>query len=192
MRNTDPGEQTEQFTGGGEHSESGTRARGSDELACKLAYECAWRLCGGALQTLESERTRAFTLLSVTMVVAGIAVSAFLRDDVTENLGCVGTVGLIVFAVGAFVVMACAVVVAWPIMTEAALLPSAIIGNYVTPQDTLRSETWVHKHLARDLEKAYNTMQQKLTVRNIFYKWSVACAPIVLVGAGMVVLDVVL
>ena len=181
---------TEDVGSGGEHSESA--ARGSDELACKLAYECAWRLCGNALQTLESERTRAFTLLSVTMVVAGIAVSAFLRDDVTENLGCAGIVGLIVFAVGAAVGMVCAAVVAWPIMTEAALRPSAIIANYVTPQDTKRSATWVHKHLARDLENAYVTMRKKLTVRNMFYKWSVVCAPVVLVGAGIVVLDVVL
>jgi len=177
---TDPGESAEAST------------RKSDELACKLAYECAWRLCGDALKTLESERTRAFTLLSVTMVVAGIAVSAFLRDDVTQNLGRAGIVGLIVFAVGALAGMACAMVVAWPIMTEAALRPSAIIANYVASQETKRSTMWVHKNLARDLENAYDKLSRKLIVRDRFYKWLVVCTPVVLVGAGMVVLDVVL
>lgn len=192
ISNTDPSHETEQLTSGEEHSESAeARVRRSDELACKLAYECAWRLCEGALKTLESERTRAFTLLSVTMVAAGIAVSAFLRDDVIESLGCLGIAGLLVFATGALVGMACAAVVAWPIMTEAALRPSAIIDNYVTPQDQLRSVTWVHKHLARDMENAYVMMSQKLTVRNMFYKWSVVCAPVVLVGAGMVVIDAI-
>ena len=55
------------------------QAHRSDELACKLAYECGWRLCGDALQTLESQRTRAFTLLSVTIVTTGVVLSAFLR-----------------------------------------------------------------------------------------------------------------
>ena len=186
-----PGEVGAPSTIDGESSESAEeRVRRSDELACKLAYECGWRLCGDALQTLESQRTRAFTLLSVTLVAAGIAATAFLRGDVIESLSCVGILGLVVFAVGSFVVMGCAATVAWPLITEAALRPSEIISNYVIPEDEGRRTTWVHKHLARDLENAYDKMCEKLTVRNMFYKWSVACAPVVLFGAAMLVLDV--
>ena len=165
------------------------RVRESDELACKLAYECGWRLCVDALQTLESQRTLAFILLSVTLVAAGIAAAAFLRGQVAEGLGCVGVMGLAVFTLATFVVMGCAATVAWPLMSDAALRPSEIIANYVMPEDKGRRTTWVHKNLARDLENAYDKMREKLRVRNMFYKWAVACAPVVLIGAAMLVFD---
>ena len=190
----DPGEQPEQSSEGTERSErgqAGDDARLSDELACRLAYECGWRLCGDALKTLESQRTRAFTLLSVTMVAAGIATSAFLRDDMPRNLDQLGKLGLVTFGVGTLVVMACAAAVAWPIKTEAALRPARIVANYVTPQHPGRTPTWVHKNLARDLDKAYAKMDRKLKTRNVLYMLSVGCVPVVLVGAGMVVRDVV-
>ena len=167
------------------------RMRQSDELACKLAYECGWRLCGDALQTLESQRTRAFTLLSVTLVAAGIAATGFLRGDGVERLGSVGLLGLVVFAVGALIVMVCTARVAWPLVTDAALRPSVIVANYVTPRHEDRRTTWVHQYLARDLENAYDKMCKKLAVRNMFYKWSIASAPVVLFGAAMLVLDVI-
>ena len=167
------------------------RVRQSDELACKLAYGCGWRLCRDALQTLESQRTRAFTLLSVTLVAAGIAATGFVRGDGTDSLGWVGILGLVIFAVAALVVMVCAATVAWPLVTDAALRPSAIVGHYVTPADTRRRTTWVYKNLARDLEHAYDKMCKKLAVRNMFYKWAIACAPVVVFGAAMLVLDVI-
>ena len=178
--------------GGSDGGSADEAARQSDELACRLAYECGWRLCGDALQTLESQRTRAFTLLSVTLVAAGIAATAFLRGDVTESLGCVGILGLVVFALGALVVTGCAATVAWPLVTEAALRPSKIIEGYVTPAHEDRRTTWVYKHLAGDMESAYDEMRDKLAVRNMFYKWSVACSPVVVFGAAMLVLDALL
>ena len=68
----------ELLSNSGEHSQSPEEmARESDELACKLAYECGWQLCEDSLRTLDAQRTRAFTLLSVTLAAAGIALSAF-------------------------------------------------------------------------------------------------------------------
>ncbi len=166
-------------------------ARESDELACKLAYECGWQLCEDSLRTLDAQRTRAFTLLSVTLAAAGIALSAFVGGEVRENLDPLGNFGLAVFAIGALLVMACAAVVAWPIVTEAALRPSVIVANYVTTREDGRRTTWVHKNLARDLEDAYDKMKKKLKARRVFYMCAVGLSPVVLIGAGMVVLDVV-
>ena len=188
----DLGDAGAQYANGGDRGESPEeRGRRSDELACRLAYECGWRLCGDALQTLESQRTRAFTLLSVTLVAAGIATASFVRGDEIKNLGCVGILGLVVFALGTLVVMGCAATVAWPLMTEAALRPSHIINHYVTPQNEHRKTTWVYKNLARDMESAYDKMSDKLKVRNMFYKWSLACVPVVVFGAAMLVVDVI-
>ena len=166
-------------------------ARESDDLACRLAYECGWRLCEDSLRTLGAQRTRAFTLLSVMLASAGIALSAFVGGEVREDLDLLGIIGLVVFALGALLITACAAVVAWPIETEAALRPSAIIKNYVTPEEEGRKTTWVYENLARDLEKAYDKMKNKLKARSRLYKCAVGLSPVVLIGAGMVVLDVV-
>lgn len=187
---TDPSDLGAWSTTGEESGVSAEKRRQSDELACKLAYECGWRLCGDALQTLESQRTRAFTLLSVTLVAAGIAATGVQRGDGVESLGWIGLLGLVVFAVGALIVMGCAARVAWPLVTEAALRPSVIVAYYVTPRHEDRRTTWVYQYLARDLEDAYDKMCDKLTVRYRSYKCAIACAPVVLFGAVMLVLDV--
>ena len=166
-----------------------TRASDSDELACQLAYECGWRLCGDALQTLESQRTRAVALLSVTLVAAGLAVSSFARGDELETLGCLGIAGLAVCAVGALAVAGCAAKVAWPITADNAFLPSKIIANYVTPRHKDRSSSWVYRNLARDLEDAYNKMNDGLRMRHTFYKWAVVCVSLVVLGAAMLGVD---
>ena len=49
-----------------------------------------------------------------------------------------------------------------------------------------------HKSLAANLDDAYADFSATLQFRNRFYKWSVVCAPVVLAGAGMVVLDVII
>ena len=119
-----------------EHSQSPEQlARESDELACKLAYESGWKLCEDSLRTLDAQRTRAFTLLLVTVASAGIALSAFVGGEVRENLDALGNSGLAVFAFGALLIAASAAAVAWPIETEAALRPSVIVKNYVTPKE---------------------------------------------------------
>ena len=186
-----PDEGCAQSAGGETPEAAEERVRRSDELACKMAYECGWRLCEDSLRTLYAQRTRAFTLLSVTLAAAGIALSAFVGGEVDANLDSLGNFGLVVFAISALLVTACAAVVAWPIETEAALRPSEIVANYVTPKEEGRRTTWVHKNLARDLEEAYDKMKKKLKARSVFYMCSVGFSPVVLIGAGMVVLDVV-
>ena len=182
----------ELLSNSGEHSQSPEEmARESDELACRLAYECGWQLCNDSLRTLDAQRTRAFTLLSVTLATAGIALSAFVGGEVRENLDPLGNFGLAVFAIGALLVTTCAAVVAWPIETEAALRPSAIVKNYVTSEDEGRRTTWVYKNLAGNLEEAYDKMKKKLKARSLLYKCAVGLSPVVLIGAGMVVLDVI-
>ena len=182
----------ELLSNSGEHSQSPEEmARESDELACKLAYECGWQLCEDSLRTLDAQRTRAFTLLSVTLAAAGIALSAFVGGEVRENLDPLGNFGLAVFAIGALLVTACAAVVAWPIETEAALRPSVIVSNYVTSEKEGRRTTWVHKNLALNLEDAYDKMKKKLKARSVFYMCAVGLSPVVLIGASTVVLDVV-
>lgn len=189
---THAGEVDEQTTPAGESSEAAEeRVRQSDELACKLAYECGWRLCDDALRTLEAQRTRAVALLSFTMVAAGVAVSVFLRDGFAEELGCAGVLGWLLFAAGAAGVAVSTVAVAWPLETKMGLGPVNIIENYVESEESGRTPSWVHEHLARNLHAEYDERLDDLRTRNRFYKWSVGCAPVVLAGAGIVVLDVV-
>ncbi len=109
------------------------RTRDADELACKLAYECAWRLCDDALKTLESQRTRAVALLSLTIVAAGIVASSLLRANIIDDVGAIGVMGMMAFGLSTLVIMVCAAIVAWPLDTETALRPSQIIANYVNP-----------------------------------------------------------
>ena len=168
------------------------RALGSDELACQLAYECAWQLCEHAIRTLEAQRTRAVALLSVTLIAAGIAASAFSAGDIAQELGCVGAMGGILFAAGSLVVVVSTMVVAWPVKTNMALGPKNIVRNLVEPQPRGRTPAWVYKSLAGDLDNAHAEFNETLKLRNMFYKWSVGCAPVVFVGAGMVVLDVLI
>ena len=168
------------------------RALGSDELACRLAYECGWQLCEHAIRTLEAQRTRAVALLSVTLIAAGIAASAFSAGEVANELGGVGGVGGMLFAASSLIVAASTAVVAWPVKTKMALGPTKIIKNLVEPQDQGRTPTWVYKSLAGNLADAYAEFNTTLQVRNMFYKWSVGCAPVVLAGAGIVVLDVLI
>jgi len=168
------------------------RALGSDELACRLAYECGWQLCEHAIRTLEAQRTRAVALLSVTLIAAGISASAFSAGDIASELGCVGGIGGILFAVGSLAVAVSTAVVTWPVKTNMALGPKNIVRNLVEPQERGRTPAWVYKSLARDLADAYGEFTTTLQVRNMFYKWSVGCAPAVLVGAGMVVIDVII
>lgn len=189
----DPGETERQAIRGIERGESaGDAARRSDELACKLAYECGWRLCEDSLRTLEAQRTRAVALMSVTIIAGGAVASVFLSGGLTEDFGCAGVLGWIAFAAGTAAVTVCTAVVAWPITTETALRPAKIIAHYVTPQEPGRRPTWVHKNLASDLDRAFGDMTSTLVTRNRFYKWSILGALVVLAGVGMVVLDVVL
>ena len=131
----DPDAIDEHLPNNGEHRLSPDEmAHESDELACKLAYESGWQLCEDSLRTLDAQRTRALTLLSVTLATAGIALSAFVGGEVGKNLDLLGNFGLAGFAIGALLMTACAAVVAWPIESEAALRPSVIVANYVTPE----------------------------------------------------------
>ena len=186
---SDPG-RPPHSSGRGESAEDD--ARRSDELACKLAYECGWRLCEDSLRTLEAQRTRAVALLSVTIIAAGAVASVFLSGGLTEDFGCAGVLGWIAFAAGTATVTVCTAVVAWPITTETALRPAKIIAHYVTPQDPGRRPTWVHKNLANDLDRAFGDMTSTLNTRNEFYKWSIRGALVVLAGVGIVVLDVII
>ena len=172
--------------------QSGEPVRRSDELACRLAYECGWQLYEHSIRTLEGQRTRAVALLSVTLIAAGIAALAFLDGGIARELGCVGGLGGVVFAVSTLAVAVSTVVVAWPVKTEMALGPKRILKNLVEPQHPGRTPKWVHESLARDLDEAYVRFDATLQFRNKFYKWSVVCAPVVLAGAGMVVLDVII
>lgn len=176
----------------GRGESAGDDAQRSDELACKLAYECGWRLCDDSLRTLEAQRTRAVALLSVTIIAAGAVASVFLSGGLTEDFGCAGILGWIAFAAGTATVTACTAVVAWPITTETALRPAKIIAHYVTPQEPGRRPTWVHKNLANDLDRAFDKVTSTLKIRNGFYKWSIRGALVVLAGVGIVVLDVVI
>ncbi len=178
--------------GSGREESPEEAARRSDELACRLAYECGWRLCEDSLRTLEAQRTRAVALLSVTIIAAGAAASVFLSGGLTEDFGCAGALGWIAFAAGTAAVTVCTAVVAWPITTETALRPAKIIAYYVDSQKPGRRPTWVHKSLANDLDRAFSDMTRTLTTRNQFYKWSIRGALVVLGGVGIVVLDVVL
>ena len=103
------------------------RALGSDELACRLAYECGWQLCEHAIRTLEAQRTRAVALLSVTLIAAGIAASAFSAGDIAKELGCIGGIGGILFAASSLAVAVSTAVVAWPVKTKMALGPKNIV-----------------------------------------------------------------
>ena len=175
-----------------EQGQASESQRRSDELACKLAYECGWRLCEHSLRTLEAQRTRAVALLSVTLVAAGIAASGFLAGDIAKDLGGVGGLGGIAFAGSALVVAASTVVVAWPVKTKMALGPKNMVKNLVQPQHQHRTPAWVYKSLAGDLDTAHAEFDATLQVRNRFYKWSVGCAPVALAGAGMVILDAII
>ena len=168
------------------------QARRSDELACRLAYECGWQLYEHSIRTLEAQRTRAVALLSVTLVAAGIAASAFLAGDIARELGGVGGLGGAVFAASTLAVTAFTAAVAWPVKTNMALGPKNIIKNLVGTQQPKRTPAWVHKSLAGDLDNAFVEFSEALQVRNRCYKWSVVCAPFVLAGAGMVVLDAII
>lgn len=162
----------------------------SDDLAYKLAYECGWKLCENSIRTLEAQRTRAVALLSVALVAAGIVAAAFLAEGIAEELSCVGVLGGFLFAASALVMTVSTAKVAWPTMSKGALRPEKIIKNLVDGQHPDRSPAWVYKSLAGNLDTAYNELRSTLQNRNRFYKWSVGCAPAVLLGAGMVVLDV--
>ena len=168
------------------------QARLSNELASKLAYQCGWRLCEHALRTLEAQRTRAVALLSVTLVATGIAVSAFLEGGIARELGCVGVIGAAVFAASTLAVVVSTVVVAWPVKTTMALGPKHILKNFVEPPHPGKTPAWVYKSLAANLDDAYKGFTKTLQRRNRFYMWSVLCAPVVLAGAGMVVLDAII
>ena len=149
-------------------------------------------MCEHAIRTLEAQRTRAVALLSVTLVAAGIAASAFLAGGIARELGCVGVLGAAVFSASTLAVAAFTVVVAWPVKTSMALGPKLILKNLVEAQHPGRTPKWVHDSLARDLDEAHVGFVERLQFRNRFYKWSVVCAPVVLAGAGMVVLDVII
>ena len=182
----------ELLSNSGEHSQSPEEmARESDELACRLAYECGWQLCNDSLRTLDAQRTRAFTLLSVTLATAGIALSAFVGGEVRENLDPLGNFGLAVFAIGALLVTTCAAVVAWPIETEAALRPSAIVKTTSLLRRRGAGRHGSTKTSRGTWRKPYDKMKNELKARSLLYKCAVGLSPVVLIGAGMVVLDVV-
>lgn len=126
-----------------ENESADKKAHQADELASKLAYECAWRLCDEALKVLESQRTRAVAKLSVTMLAAGVTASVFLSDDLANDLRLCGVLGLILFIIGTGGVILCTVRVAWPITTEIALSPVKIIKNYIDSQEPNKSPLWV-------------------------------------------------
>ena len=171
-------------------SDQSKEARRSDELASRLAYEGGWQLCEHAVQTLEAQRTRAIALLSVTLVSAGIAASAFLAGGIAEDLGWVGSLGGGVFVVSALAVTVTTATVAWPVEMDV-LDPEQLVEKYSESQHPDRKPVWVYKSLARDLAEAHATFMTTLRRRNKFYKWSVGCAPTVIAGAGMVVLDAI-
>ncbi|MDE0267739.1 MAG: hypothetical protein OXI96_01705 [Acidimicrobiaceae bacterium] len=173
-----------------ENGSSDRETHRADELASKLAYECGWRLCDDALSVLESQRTRAATLLTVTILAVGVAASVFLDANFADDLELWRVLGLILFGIGTAGVMFCTVMVAWPIKTETALSPKEIVKNYIKPQEENRNPSWIYKNLARDLENAYTELKTTLTKRNRFYKCSLICPIVVLVGVVIIVADV--
>lgn len=167
-------------------------ARRADELASRLAYECGWRACEDNLRTLEGQRTRALALLSVTIVATGVVASVLLGRDLLQNIGCVGVIGAVALLLGALGVAVCAVWVAWPVTTMAALRPAKIMDNYVNPQPQGRTPVWVYKYLARDLDKALQDLASKLKIRSGLYVGSIISTMIMLGGVAILVLDVTL
>lgn len=163
--------------------------RRSDELASKLAYEWGWRLAEGAVQTLDSQRTRAVALLSVAILTAGITASATSLSGPGDGLQGLGVLGLILLVSGGLAVVVCAGVVAWPIKTEALLDPAKIIEHYVKPQHELRTPAWVYESLSADLSDQYRPLERKVKTRNRFYMCAIAAIPLVVVGALLVWLD---
>ncbi|MCY4369249.1 MAG: hypothetical protein OXF41_07460 [bacterium] len=97
-----------------------------------------------------------------------------------------------VFAASALAVAVSTAVVAWPVKTKMALGPDNILKNLIEPQHPKRTPAWVHKSLAGNLDTAYAEFSTTLQVRNMFYKWSVGLAPVVLAGTGMAVLDAII
>lgn len=168
---------------------AGEEAHRSDELASKLAYECGRRLCDDALSVLESQRTRAATLLTVTILAVGVAAPVFLDADFADDLGLFGVLGLVLSSIGIAGVVFCTVMVAWPIKTEAVFSPKKIIKNYIESQEQNRNPSWIYKNLATDLENAYTKLKPTLTKRNRFYKYSLICPIVVFVGVAIVVAD---
>ena len=171
-------------------SDQNNETRRSDELGSRLAYECGWQLCEHAIRTLEAQRTRAIALLSVTLVAAGIAASAFLAGGMVGDLGYIGGLGGVLFAVSALAVTATTAAVAWPVEMDV-LDPEQLVEKYAESQHPDRKRVWVYKSLALDLAEAHARFKTTLRRRNMFYKWSIVCAPVVIAGAGMVAIDVI-
>lgn len=165
----------------------------SDEVACKAAYEWSRQLVDDALRTLEAQRTRAVALLSITIVVAGVAASVTPARYADTEIGCVGVIGWILFALGTASVAAWAGVVAWPITTDAALRPTSIIENFVEPRHETRSRVWLYKTLVRDLFGAYERdLKRSAAFRNNAYKALLGGVYAVLLGSALVWLDAVI
>ncbi len=133
----------------------------------------------------------ASTLLSVTIVVAGFLTSVLARSDVGDLLGCAALIGGILFAAATVGVTVCTVVAAWPVKTDMALGASKILQNYYYPQHPGRTPMWVHENLAKNMDEAYDRVDSVLGFRTSVYRSSLLCAPVVLLGAGIVVLDVI-
>ena len=167
-------------------------ALASDALAAKLAYESGWRLCGDALRTLVGQRTIAVALVSLTLPAAGVATSLLAGSDPRGDLGLVPRVGWATFAGTAFLGLACAIWVFWPIKTTAALGPLKIIKNYVQSDHPGRTPDWVYKNLARDLAAAYDDTHKALSARSRAYRAVLLFVASAVVAAGIIVLDAAL
>ena len=175
-------------------TEAETRAEAlrSDEVACKAAYEWSRQLVNDALRTLEAQRTRAVALLSMTILVAGVAASVAPAGYADASIGCIGIIGWALFAVGTASVAVCAGIVAWPVTTDAALRPTLIIENLVDPQQETRSRVWAYKALVRDLFGAYERdLKRTAATRNSAYKLLLGAVYAVLAAAALVWADVI-
>ena len=165
----------------------------SDEVACKAAYEWSRQLVDDALRTLEAQRTRAVALLSMTVLVAGVAASVAPTGYADTLIGYVGVVGWTLFAAGVASVAVCAGIVAWPVTTDAALRPTLIIENLVEPQQETRSRVWAYKALVRDLFGAYERdLKRTAAARNNAYKMLLCGVYAVLAAAALVWADAIL
>ncbi|WP_420445347.1 hypothetical protein [Candidatus Poriferisodalis sp.] len=164
----------------------------SDEVACQAAYEWSRQLVDDALRTLEAQRTRAVALLSMTILIAGVAASVAPAGYADNSIGGVGIIGWVLFALGTTSVAVCAGIVAWPVTTDAALRPTLIIENLVEPQHETRSRVWAYKALVRDLFGAYERdLKRSAAARNTAYKMLLGAVYAVLAAAALVWADAI-
>ncbi len=166
------------------------RMRRSEDVASRLAYECGWRTCEDNLRALEGQRTRSLALLSVSILIGGIAVSVLLGRDLLDDLGVAGVVGGSLSGLGVLIVAVCAAWVSWPLETMASLRPKKIIENYVNLQHSGKTETWVYKNLATNLDAALEDLNSKVKFRTGLYMGSLVSTMFVLGGVVMMVFDV--